>query len=124
MSSTYAIADAHDLVAALEPRGGGRAACRICPTTGFTTCDPIIAKTAYSSGSEDQIHGRPGEQHGDAMPDGLAGERAVQFLGRNLALSLIEQLHVAAQGNRGDAIFGTGRRRGRPASTAACRIRC
>src|SRR6202161_1164099 len=40
------------------------------------------------------------------MDHGPAGEGAMQLLGADLALALVEQLDVAAQGNGGEAVLG------------------
>ncbi len=40
------------------------------------------------------------------MRDRAAREGAVQFRGRDIALALVQQLDVAAQGDRGQAILG------------------
>ena len=91
---------------ARSPAAAAGPSSRTCPTTGLTTSVPTIARIAYSSEAKMQIHGRPGQQHRDAMPDRAAREGAVQFRGRHLALALIEQLHVSAQRNGGEAILG------------------
>ena len=95
-----------DRIAALEPRDGRRAADPHLTDHRLHDLRSDHRQDRIQHGSEDQIHGGAGEQHGDALPNGPACKRTRQFLGRNLSLSLIEQLHVAAQGNRSDAILG------------------
>src|SRR6202022_3586671 len=99
-------ADAHDLIAALQSRYGRGAALPHLTDHRFDDLRSDHSQHRIQRGSKDQIHGGPREQHRDAMPYGSAGERAMQFRRLDVALSLIEQLDVAAQRYRSHAVLG------------------
>ena len=52
----------------------------------------------------------PGEQHQDALPGRLAREGAGQLGRATRALALVQHLHVAAERQGGDDVFGVIRR--------------
>ena len=63
---------------------------------------------------EQEIEGGPGEQHGDALPDGALVECRWLLRGRDGPLALVEHLHVAAERDRRQPVLGVVRRRAAP----------
>src|SRR5690606_2840881 len=54
---------------------------------------------------EHQVESGSGEQYGDALPHRLAIERTRCLAGGNVAFALVQQLHVAAEGQRRNPVF-------------------
>ena len=95
------IADPHDLIAASEAGRGGRT---VEPHLSHDGLDDLGARhreNRVQQRGEDEIHGGAGEQHRDPVRDGTAREGAMQLRGIDLALALVEELHITAEWNRG-----------------------
>ncbi len=106
VSCDAAIADAHDLIAALQPGDGGGT---VEPHLADHRLDDFRSdhgQNRIQQRGEQQVHGRPRQQHRDSMQHGPAGEGAMQLGRVHLAFALVQQFDVAAQGNRGHAVFG------------------
>ena len=76
------------------------------PTRGRTSSTPFTQNMPHSTQhGEQDVEGRTGQQHRDALPGRAARERARQLVRRHRSLALIEQLHVAAERNGGDHVL-------------------
>ena len=100
------LGDRDQRVAVLEARRGrGRVARRIA-NHRLHARKPADEERPVHEEGEEEIRHRPREHDDHARENALLVERALDLRGRDLALALVEHLHVAAEGNRREHPLG------------------
>ena len=99
------IADSHDLVVGTDAGRGGRTVEAHLPHDRLDDLDARHGENRIEKRGKNEIHGRAGEQHRNPVRDGAAREGAMQLRGIDIALALVEQLHIPAERNRGQAVL-------------------
>ena len=98
--------DGEDFIPATQAGGGGYRARGHLADQGPDLGDTVHPQHAPQQQHREQdVEGGAGEQHHDALPGRTAREGARQLVRRHRTFALIEQLHVAAERQRGDPVF-------------------